>query len=138
MAKTPAGTDNPPIPIRNAEDLLKFIVERDGDFWDKFAERDAAMQEKVLDLVSQIVDANSVDRVLGSGLHEIAEQIRIQMSPLREIPNTHRKLAEDEDAQLVSLQLALERPDFTQPLKSEVGPLLGVAAIEIETGSYAS
>jgi hypothetical protein len=133
--RTPAKAPAPDID----KDWLRYLLDRDDKFWTKITNRDAVMHERVLGLVAKIVDANSVDNVLAAGLHEIADQLEVQLSPLRTIPNSHVALKDPEDARLTALNLALQRPDFSIPGTTEVGPLLGApAGDDLETGSYQS
>lgn len=138
MAKTTGTAGKDAASAELNSDLLQFIVERHDQLWTRITERDDALHNQVLGIVSKIVDANSLDRVLATGLQEIADQIEEQMSPLREIPNSHKRLEDPDDARLTALNLALERPDFSLPGATEVGPLLGVPTPDFEAGSYRS
>ena len=94
--------------------LFTQMVDRDQQMWQRLSERDSQLQGQMVGLFSQLLQANSVDRVLVKGFHEVTEQLKAQVGPLRSLGREYVALPAPDDALLATLQRALVRPDFTQ------------------------
>lgn len=90
------------------------MMARDNQMWEQLNQRDNQMQGQLLELFSQLLDANSVDRVVVSGFDEMGKLLKEQLGPLRQLGRDHVKLDEKTNAKLVILQKALMRQDFSQ------------------------
>ena len=94
--------------------VFEQILRRDERFMHQQAERDASVQEKLMQMVTQMVHANTMDRVLVNGFEAVAKQLEVQMAPLRTLGREYVSLSREQDALLATLQRALTRIDFSQ------------------------
>ncbi|WP_298093420.1 hypothetical protein [uncultured Sphingomonas sp.] len=103
------------------------MMARDNQMWEQLNRRDNDMQKQLLELFSQLLAANSVDRVVVSGFDEMGKLLREQMGPLRTIGRDYGELDQDTNRRLETLQKALERQDFSQV--SDEGAIRGIANV---------
>ena len=61
------------------------MMERDNQMWEKLNSRDDKVMGEVLKLVSQVLDANSIDHVVFRGIDEASKQLKDYMGPMRSL-----------------------------------------------------
>ncbi len=114
MAKSPSGMDSPEAANDPAiAELYRLMVSRDQMMWEELTKRDSALQDRMMELFSRLLEASSVDHVMVSGFTVIAEQLHEQLQPLRELAPSRTPLSDADDKVLASLRRALARPDFS-------------------------
>lgn len=139
MAKTPSGSSSPEGASNPAvAELYRVMVARDQAMWDQLTQRDSALQDRMLDLFSRLLEANSIDRVLVKGFDEIAGQLQEQLEPLRDLAPSRTQLEPADDAALASLRRALVRPDFSRPSEGGAGAVVTANVSQIDSRSFAS
>lgn len=121
MVRSRSGTSTTePTTESEIAELYRLMVARDQAMWDQLTNRDSLLQDRMLELFSRLLDANSIDRVLVTGFTEISEQLKEQMQPLRDLSRPHAVLNPMDDAALASLRRALSRPDFNRPTPAKM------------------
>lgn len=143
MAKNPSGLDETP---RDTEskgteestiaEVMSQVVTRDQVMWEQLTRRDTELQGRMMDLFSQLLGTNSLDRVLANGLGELIDQLKEQLAPLRELARPRADLDEGDDARLASLNRALRRPNFGGPPESDAPFWIETGASEMDRRSY--
>jgi len=136
MARSPTPGSHDEVQDVAITQLYRQMIERDQAMWKQLNERDRMLQDGMMELFSRMLDNSSVDRVMVAGFTEIAEQLREQLSPLRDLSPPREPLSEEQDALLISLRRALTRPDFSlSPGDISVGAVTPGIGLE---GSFAS
>jgi hypothetical protein len=158
MTKTP---DQGPQDARLAE-LYDRMASRDQAMWERLAERDSKLQDRMIDLCSRMLENSSVDRVVHDGFDKVSNQLKEQLSPLRDLTPSmvngftgvsnrledqlrplrdlaayHAPLDDDQKILLKSLRLALARPNYSLSPGDVPGRLLTTDSGN-KAGSFAS
>lgn len=89
------------------------MMERDNQMWEKLNSRDDKVMGEVLKLVSQVLDANSIDHVVFRGIDEASKQLKDYMGPLRSLGRVYGDPADGVPERLAILKRALARQDFS-------------------------
>lgn len=107
------------------------MMERDNQMWDQLNQRDNRMQDQLVTLFSRMLDANSVDQVLVHGFTEMTKSIDGLTTPLRSLGREYKKLENQVDEDLATLNRALRRHDFiTAEGESSIRDLPNVGPIK--------
>jgi len=93
-------------------ELLERMSERDRAMWAQLSERDSKLQDRMMELFARILENSSVDRVMAAGFDSVAEQLKAQLSPLRELTPQRAQLKPEQKELLGNIRLALARPVY--------------------------
>jgi hypothetical protein len=94
------------------DDLVRHLMDRDERMWLRLTERDAILQDQIVQLFARLVDSTGHDDVLINGFEAIASQIGAQSAPLRALGRQYKPLGEEQDRALALIQRALARHEF--------------------------
>lgn len=120
MAKSPSESEGAPSGVDAAiAELWTQMVTRDQMMWEQLTQRDTELQGRMIELFSRLLETNNMDRVLVHGFSELADQLKEQMAPLRELAPQRTLLPEEADRRLASLNRALARQNFGGPPESD-------------------
>lgn len=121
----PTGTaaDWPGTTLPPRDDLVRHLMDRDERMWLRLTERDAVLQDQIVQLFARLVDSTGHDDVLINGFEAIASQIRAQAAPLRSLGRQYNPLGEKEDRALALIQRALARHEFALDRDQDERPL---------------
>jgi hypothetical protein len=103
---------NPDERPQDIAELYEQMVSRDQAMWNQLTERDRRLQDGMMELFSRILENTSVDRVMAQGFSAVSEQLKEQLSPLRDLTPRRAPLDAEQKALLGSIRRALARPDF--------------------------
>ena len=122
------GQPGAQIPPR--DDLVRHMMDRDERMWLRLAERDAILQDQIVQLFARLVDSTGHDDVLINGFEAIASQIGAQSAPLRALGRQYNPLGKDQDRALALIQQALARHDFALDKDPDEHPVRFTATAE--------
>ena len=117
-------------------ELYDQMISRDHEMWQRLTERDSKLQDGMMELFSRMLDNTSLDRVMATGFDNVSEQLKEQLSPLRDLTPRRAALDKEQKVLLKGLRLALTRPNYSfsrEDAVSRVVPTDGNKA-----GSFAS
>jgi hypothetical protein len=118
MPKNPPPND--PTEVQVAIPLgewMTAMMDRDNQMWEQLNNRDDRVLGEVLKLVSQVIEANSIDHVVARGFDEASKQIGEYIAPLRPVGRDYGAPGEGVNERLVILNRALERQNFSSDNK---------------------
>jgi hypothetical protein len=93
-------------------ELYDQMISRDQEMWQRLTERDVKLQDRMMDLFARILENSSVDRVMAAGFDSVTEQLKTQLSPLRELTPQRAQLKPEQKDLLGNMRLALARPVY--------------------------
>jgi hypothetical protein len=100
------------------------MMARDEQMWTHINRRDSKLQDRMMELFSRILDNSSVDRVMVAGFTTVSDQLKEQLSPLRDLTPHRAPLDTDQKVLLHSLRIALDRPDYALAREDIPGRLI--------------
>ena len=122
---------------QNLAELYEQMVSRDQAMWTQLTERDRRLQDGMMELFSRMLENNSVDRVMVAGFTAVSEQLKEQLSPLRDLTPQRARLDAEQKAVLGSLRRALARPDYDLSASEATAGKI-VTASGIDSGGFGS
>jgi len=117
-------------------ELYDQMISRDHEMWQRLTERDSKLQDGMMQLFSRMLDNTSLDRVMATGFDNVSEQLKEQLSPLRDLTPRRAPLDKEQKAQLKGLRLALTRPNYSFSREDSVSRI--VPTDGNKAGSFAS